>query len=756
MNRLTWKQEETIRKIVEYERSHNGIGPTANDLTGILGLNSPQAAINRLRKLEQLNYIRAEGDPRRFHTTRLLSLMRDEAALGPRVRPSEEHQAQQRTLPPNVLYNEYSYIIDRLLVPDVHIEELQTIQQLYVTPIESDGPKAIHLPHGSAYLVDQDRREVTQQQFRTLSGLERKFVNELLQGRNLIVLRGDPGRGKSMFVRVLFEERLPQIEFFRNHISIILDGQKIVSIQYALSYKRLINVLTPILESRLWQAITKAGISLKSVVEFILEERGYSKDDGENIGIQMTRPGIKSWTEQEWYGDRLRLAILLVKFIRQLPKGPWQLVLVIDNIDQFPFQTQIEMLRFVSSFSSETDCKCVLVMRKVTYSVLMDMRNKGLLKSVLAYGALVFSVIEQTTPRLSEVLDKRIQALTKILPKYIRVPSHNKTFVVKAESMWKTIRNTLLRDDIADFLHGFCGGDVKMSMLLAERFFSSAFLDWEEFSRKIILTGSDKDWNFSMISNIDQFIRCILLNNRELFAETKAEKCVENLYSHPQRGMMFPSIIKYYTLKLIAHHSDRVSVKKIVDEMATYGMDKDAVRSTIERFVFRQLVTEYPVVFDRDAALSEQPRTESFDVEINDRGRFYVEKLYCRLEYLQHMADDAQFYAHLVDKFDKRSFSYFPARLKNTLLLIDQIFLEDLRCRLNLIETSFALYERFVMIFGRDLVSIKLLEHLLSEFVDPRVDTFFGRKHRLNRWQRIIRYQLRKYREGNAELFANE
>ncbi len=579
---------------------------------------------------------------------------------------------------------------------------------------------------------------------------ERRLVRELLTPHGLVVLRGDRGKGKSIFARHFFESSLRQLDYFRNHIVIRIDAKSFLSLQYAFDAERFARAIGPFLEARLWKEVSQYPEEREQLIEFLRLERGYQPTPLEGGTRQYGNDEIAKWVSSEWPGDPLRLSVLLMAFLSG--KGPTvrPLILVFDNVDQFPFQTQVEMLRFVYILAREAEARAVLIMRRVTQDLLWQARNSSLQKLVNAYGADVFSYIDHEPPSLAQILKRRVEVMSESISEYLDIPAHGKRFVMRADRIWSTIKSTLSETEISKILEKLTGGDIKASMMFALTYFQSAFLDWELFAESIVRSWVDESVSPSNQLSADQFLRCIILNNKKMYSGETGQSLIVNLFSCRTVTESYSSIVRFYTLRLVAHYGGRLKGALIVKQLSTLGFSGEAVCEALERFRTHRLIEEYPILGPRGEDHNRYS-IEEVSLEIRDNGHYYVEELCNRFEYIQHMVDDSFLFRDLTYEYDPNAFENFEARLSNALLLVRQVYLDDFDFRLNLLRRSAIEYDKAVAFMGADLISLAMLEEM-ETFVSRNLSTAFGTKHNLIMWhERIIR--LRKNIErANRQL----
>lgn len=751
MTSFTRKQAETLDRVVQYEINHGGIGPTIAELQRLLNLKTPQAVISRMKTIEGRGGVTSSGSPIRFNSTPPTD---EDLRSHPRLqrsRPIERFPGILHKYGPNDFFRREGRMVEKLLVPDVSSTDITELNRAYIVPPERSPKEAI----AGRELEKAWIQNETGGELEGLLGLEIPMTQSLLAGRDVIAFIGKPGRGKSSFVRIFFESRIKDIPSLRHYLPVIFDAKGKVSIHFYPDYRGFVRSLLPKIESSLFSAFQGVGTTLSEFCRYVAESLTYEVTDIVKDPTRPTRSELEAWALRRFPDDPVQLSVMLNRFLAKRGDRRKRLLVIFDNVDQLPELTQAFILKFASLFSSEAAAQCVLVMRPINYSALLQSLESNPTQGLPPAGTFIFDVVEATTPSLEQIIHRRLKLLHDYLGQRVDIPVGAVHVSVRASQLLNSVSSTLSQPVVAQFLNELSGGDIKMSMMIAARFFSSGFLDSELFAKKVLMEALDMPPIPPPAGSVDKLLKFTTLNNRNMYIDTHSERFIENLFNCCGAVSLHPSVVKYYLLRLLSHSGRRLRRSQVEEELEFLGIARVVTKECINRFIERELVYCVRGGFWKSAG-NVEIADEQIDIEISDRGRFYIDELCYNLEYLQHMADDTPYLSRLADQYQSNSIHSLESRLGNTLLLVTQVHIDDRGLRKTLKGLSHGHYLRFINLFGREILSVRMLRGILKNSLWSMEDSEFSRRHNLNQWKNRIERMISAYeREAEKEEDKN-
>lgn len=745
------KQLETLQAIREYISRQRSLPSTA-DLKKSLGM-TREATQSRLKTLEKHGHIASVGKPPRYVLIPQREKYQESNMPQNRKRPVACWPDMVQEFGPNDLYKQFQEHIDSVLVPDVHLENIEVIVNTFSRE-GIGGDVSMLFPFNARKFSANDEKELLSA-CSLWSVNELNLIRELLFGnKSVIVYSDEPGRGKSTIIRVLFEHNIKETSLTRGFIPCIIDSKRTTSLYYAYDLNQFVKYISRVIEPVLYNAVIAEDPQLEAFSDFVSSQPSVKISPYNPTTTLKSLAEIQALIAKVWKHDDLRPSILFAKFLNSFGNGLSRVILIFDNLDQLSVLVQLLAIRFVSTLAAETRSRAILVMRNVTHRVQKQLAFLPLRDYSFSDRANTFAVVKNKPALLGGIIEKRLARLAQPIDESVVVSTPSASLIVTTRLIWSTIKETLSRKSILSFLESFTGRDIQLTMLLLAEYFSSAFLDQAGMAAQLAKADLDLEVEHKRVFNVDEVLRTIILRNKSAYVSSDSDRLIVNLYRTNNSSTDFGSILRYYVLRYV-HSKDHPVVKKEAsNSLMKFGLDNSEIEDSIDRLIHASLFIHFPSFNSDMTWFDRNTIPDDSYIEITPRGTFYLNTVSHKLEYFQHMVDDTFLDTDLLIKYKRNAWSHYRFRIYNALLLIRQVLRDDIRLRNSLIKRSAILYDEFCIFAGEDLFAGRLMSDLQRSGIERHLGSEFGRHQKVHVLKRLADILSREIKRESNQFKA--
>jgi hypothetical protein len=490
-------------------------------------------------------------------------------------------------VPPNGLYEAYRYLLDQIFVQTEFDKD--QLRHLYIFDraqyvgerFRPRGWQRVEVVEDPVLLKDFEIRP-------EFGEYEREFLSFLrvdLRGKLLRIV-GEPGTGKSTFLRFMLDSYLPQQRFFGSGRLISLDLSKVLRVHDRYEYDQ------------------TADLLISNLVSSLLKTDAPPR-------------GCAGWSHQD-----------LVDWVRQEveERGPARVLVAFDNVDVFDAGFQESLWRISESLARSTGCTVILCMRPI---------NSRYFTACGVAGNSVRYDMWQRPPVLHSVIQRRLEYFLEANEDF----KPNRLLRIAAREFWVTFSDMrsfierfldmLLDNRIQNALDNLSNYNVKLALLWTLRFISSWNLNVPLLLGRLIrATGLEMPSEGA--DEFDTFIVALGLGNYSMYFPRSS--CLENLFSAHIRGRESDLLIKYRILKYCSGSSAPVRKDELVEHLRRFGYDS----GEIVRAVSLLVAPPRRLLRSMDGEEFQEMRT----LEPTHSGKYYLHRLIYYLKYVQIVADD--------------------------------------------------------------------------------------------------------------------
>jgi hypothetical protein len=503
----------------------------------------------------------------------------------------------------------------------------------------------------------------------TFGQYERELLSFLMvdvKGKLLRII-GNPGTGKSSFLKLMLETYLPQQRFIGNERRgriITLDLSKALRVRKHYNYAQTANLLI----RHLAESVQSKSFPTRAAA---------------------------GWDEQQ-----------LINWLRQEVEhhGANRVMFAIDNVDVFHPSFQDNLWVIADSLCRSTGCTVILCMRPI---------NSRYFDSPAAGASSVHYDMDQRAPVLSAVIKRRLKYFVQNSRDF-RQDSHMR---IGANPFWVTFEDVeefvnsflriILNDRVQTALENLTNFNVKLGLLWTLRFASSWNLNVPAMVKRLVSAASLEAVP-EPIDSFDSLIAALGLGNHSIYFPQSS--CLENLFSAQLKRQNADLLIKYRVLKYCAGVRGDVAKTQILEHLTGFGYSQNEIATTIDALVKppRRLLES------RDGDGFHALTT----LRIAHSGVYYLSHLVHNILYIQIVADDIEIPESLFTPMTRSSSKY--ERIKASVDFIRLVGEKEISDAARFLQSSNEINgnrEAYEAIYGRELLSTDMLKSVRIQIV---------------------------------------
>lgn len=433
-----------------------------------------------------------------------------------------------------------------------------------------------------------------------------------------IIIVGTKGAGKTTFIHYMFQLMFSK-EFLKSRPFIYIDFRKYIS-------EDINNINEFVLKDAMEDLFERYEAlqlhSLKVLKRIYLKE---IKRNNESIWKYDKESNIDRYNEKlsDYLNEQVKNINTHFKKLSEylIRERSMRLCLIIDNVDQFDFDTQKKVFLFAQSINMKSKCFVLITLREGFY---YKWRNKPPFD---AYSSNVYHI---TAPKYSEVLQKRIEyALQKVPVKGSTSGQYGENVTVRVENskvkeFLSSIRSSLFGSgnyDILEFLEGMTYPNIREGLEIFRRFLLSGHTEVSEFIVRYTVPGNTK----SVIPKWE-FIKAVALDNKKYYSHDIS--VITNIF-YPTRNSNFHflkiKILKYLFKQIedLGSKEKFVNIQTLIDIFSEAGFKRSIVKNELKELHDSRLI-------ETDTSLSDQDEDiilDSQNISITLKGSYYINTL---------------------------------------------------------------------------------------------------------------------------------
>lgn len=479
----------------------------------------------------------------------------------------------------------------------------------------------------------------------TKKGLSPYFIAKSLSQRPILLI-GDIGVGKTMFIKHLYQVREPEV--FANALVFYIDFGHKPTLEKDLRTFIETEIVAQLLEKH------NINIEERNFVHGVLHRAIEFFDKGIYCDIKETNPAEFRQKQVEFIAEKLRdRDSYLRSCLNHIERGhKKQLVIFLDNVDQRSYEFQDQAFLVAESIAENWPVTVFISIRPETFY-----RSK-VSGTISAYHPRAFTI---APPRVDKVVNRRLVYGLKLLERGQSLLSGD--VHVKSERLGNYIKvlihsfsNNL---HLMQFLDNMVGGNIRLALSFVGVFIGSGHVDTGKILDIFKVQGS-------YLVPLHEFIRAVTYGDHEYYSPDASE--IMNLFdiSTPDGREHFLSPILLAQLDRWSQHSTSdgfVPVSDIYAYAQSVGFNPYQIDWAIKRLLRRNLI-ELPT-----KAREAERLVPTSHYRITTTGSYYVRKLIRQFTYVDAMVVDTP----IVDK-DLRD------KIDDVVLITDRLARADLFC----------------------------------------------------------------------------
>jgi len=459
----------------------------------------------------------------------------------------------------------------------------------------------------------------------TKRGLSPDFIAKSLS-RRPILLVGDIGVGKTMFIKHLYQVREPEI--FANTLVFYIDLGRKPALDKDLRSFIESEIVTQLLEKH------TINIEERNFVHGVLHPEIESFEKSIYTDMKETNPEEFRKRQIEYIEEKIRdKESYLKKCLNHIERGrKKQLVMFLDNVDQRSYEFQDQAFLVAESIAGNWPVTMFLTIRPETFY-----RSK-VSGTISAYHPRAFTI---APPRVDEVVNRRLSYGLKLIKSGQFTLSGDVR--VKSESLEDYLQVLIYSFSnnihLMQFLDNMVGGNIRLALAFVRAFIGSGHVD----TRKILSKFKDQG---SYLVPLHEFIRAVTYGDHEHYDPDSSE--IVNLFD-----ISTPDSREHFLCSILLSQLDRwsqsstsdgfVPISDITDYAQSIGFSPYQIDYAITRLLHRNLI-ELPT------KLRESPKPVPMQhYRITTIGSYYVKRLIRRFNYIDAMVVDTP----IVDKYQR-------------------------------------------------------------------------------------------------------
>lgn len=385
----------------------------------------------------------------------------------------------------------------------------------------------------------------------------------------------------------------------------------------------------------------------------------WARNDAE--GLELRRQGLMRILNGSFSNKLKYLAVKLDYYLSSVcANRRSDVCVVLDNIDPFPPILQRELLLMASGLQQNAQCKVLLAMRPMTYSLTHGQAATRVVKVLQHIGPAPLDLIKDRLTRLVVDInldDLQIPVRPELRPERIMTQTDFKGWVQQVVSDLEHSRPPRGFRSCAPsaraFVDGLCNNSLRTALMVAEKIFGSHKLT-------MVIPDEGVEHAHSTRLQSHEIIRAVLISQQSCFIGVDA-RITDNLFDLGDAFSAISPTCKLRLLKELAEAPGRgiLELDDLVARLRPFGYSDavivrsvNAIISQVKRMAWSDKVVRYD-------SLLEPAGTR---LSISRAGRFYVKEAIFSLEYVQEVhvdvlmpnQDVVRNYRHddIVERFD--------------------------------------------------------------------------------------------------------
>ncbi len=455
----------------------------------------------------------------------------------------------------------------------------------------------------------------------TKKGLNPALVAESLTRRPILLI-GDVGVGKTMFIRNLCEVEAKEI--FKKSVVIYVDFGSKPTIE-----KDIQLFIVDEIKSQLHE---KYGIDIeeRNFVHAIFHRDIEKFEKGIYGDLKDSDPDTFKKHKREYLRKKiLNVDEYILNSLNHIVKGQnKQVVIFLDNVDQRPEQFQEAAFLTGQTMADNWPVTIFISIRPETF-------NKSKATGTLsAYHPRAFTI---SPPRVDEVISKRFKFGIDLLKRGMVLDSK---ISIKTNTLadYLSILNYSFTNNkyLIEFLENVCGGNIRLALELLKIFIGSGHVDTEKILTIYRETGD-------YLVPLHEFLRAVTYVDHQLYYPRAS--VIFNLFdiSSPDGKEHFLASILLAQMLLWTQDSNLdgfVHISQIYSRLQALGYQPHQIAWSIDRLLFRNLLESSTSKPKNSNKSMEQKSDSSSFYRITTIGAYYVKCLITRFPYVDAMIVD--------------------------------------------------------------------------------------------------------------------
>jgi hypothetical protein len=434
-------------------------------------------------------------------------------------------------------------------------------------------------------LFEKELAGPTLESISTKDGLSDNFVDDVMAAslkRRAIVLLGDVGVGKSIFIRHLI--KISASELFDHALPLYIDFGKEPAIADDLE-AFVLNI---------------CAAQLLNTHNIDIDDNGFVRGvyHGDLIrfkksiygGLAASDPTAFLNKEIEYLSSKLsdRAAHLRACLTHISKAHKRQIVIFLDNVDQRPVDFQDRVFLIGQSFAETWPATVFISLRPDTFNT---SRTKG---SLAAYQPRVFTI---SPPRVDQVIKLRLQFVLNYLQDAGKLTSLGPSLSIRSESLEHYIRVLLdsfkRSHELVEFIDNLSGGNTRRALDFLMTFIGSGHVNAEK------ILNIDNEQGYYTIP-IHEFMRSIIYGDFEHFEPSASP--ITNIFdiSSPdgREHFLLPNILAFVERTGRSEQEGFVEASQVHDFCQGLGFFPSQIETSLKRAVANRLLDASPFFTD--------------------------------------------------------------------------------------------------------------------------------------------------------------
>ena len=311
---------------------------------------------------------------------------------------------------------------------------------------------------------------------------------------------------------------------------------------------------------------------------------------------------------------------------------------VLDNIDPFPPLLQRELLLMASGVQQNAQCKVLLAMRPLTYSLTHGQAATRVVKVMQHIGPAPLDLIKDRLGRLvvaANLEDLKFPVRPEVRAERTLTQADFKGWVQQVISDLEHSRppgsTRSCAPSARTFVDGLCNNSLRTTLMVAEKIFGSHKLS-------MIIPDEAADHAHSTRLQSHDIIRAVLRSQQSCFIGLDS-RVTDNLFDLGDTYAATSPTCKLRLLKELAEAPGRgiLELDDLVARLRPFGYPDGVILRSVNAIISQVKRMAWSDKVDRYDSLVEPAGTR---LSISRAGRFYVKEAIFSLEYVQEVHVD--------------------------------------------------------------------------------------------------------------------